>query len=81
MRNKNLLIKILFALMLIVPMAKVSVAQINNSQKGLLADIPEPPNAKTELPSPIPMVYQFMGALMDGEYDVCLSNFDVHPNR
>ena len=77
MRNKNLLIKILFALMLIVPMAKVSVAQINNTQKGLLADIPEPPNAKTELPSPIPMVYQFMGALMDGEYDVCLSNFDV----
>jgi hypothetical protein len=77
MFNKKLLIKILFALLLIVPIAKVSVAQINNSQKGLLADIPEPPNAKTELPSPIPMVYQFMGALMDGEYDVCLSNFDV----
>ena len=77
MRNKNLLIKILFALLLIVPIAKVSVAQINNTQKGLLADIPEPPNARTELPSPIPTVYRFMGALMDGEYDVCLANFDV----
>ena len=76
MLNKKLLIKILFALLLIVPLAKVSVAQINN-QKGLLDDIPEPPNAKTELPSPVPMVYRFMGSLMDGEYDACLSDFDV----
>ena len=78
MRNNNVLIKYLFVFLLIVPLAKVAVAQINNNDsKGLLADIPEPPNAKTELPSPVPMVYRFMGALMDGEYDVCLSNFDV----
>lgn len=64
--------------MLVVPLAKVAVAQINtNETKGLLDDIPEPPNARTELPSPVPMVYKFMGALMDGEYDICLSNFDV----
>lgn len=44
---------------------------------GLLKDIPEPPESKAELPSPIPMVYQFMGAMMDGDFDVCLSNFDV----
>lgn len=77
MLNKNLLTKILVALLMIVPMAKVSVAQINRTQRGLLADIPEPPDARTELPSPVPMVYTFMGALMDGEYDACLSNFDV----
>ena len=78
MQNKNVLIKFLFVFLLVVPLAKVAVAQINNNDsKGLLADIPEPPNAKTELPSPVPMVYRFMGALMDGEYDVCLSNFDV----
>lgn len=78
MLNKNVLIKFIFALLLVVPLAKVSVAQINNSEsKGLLADIPEPPNAKTELPSPVPMVYRFMGALMEGEFDACLSNFDV----
>ncbi len=78
MLNKNLLIKYLFAFLLIVPMAKVTVAQINSKDSnGLLADIPEPPNAKSELPSPVPMVYRFMGALMEGEFDVCLSNFDV----
>lgn len=78
MQKNNLLIKFIIALLLFVPMAKVSVAQINNrDSKGLLDDIPEPPNAKTELPSPIPMVYLFMGALMEGEYDTCLSNFDV----
>jgi hypothetical protein len=44
---------------------------------ALLVDIPEPPGARSELPSPVPMVYQFMGAMMDGEYDTCLANFDV----
>lgn len=77
MLNKKVLIKALLVFCFIVPMATVSVAQINHDVKGLLDDIPEPPGAKTELPSPIPMVYQFMGALMDGEYDICLSNFDV----
>ena len=78
MLNKKVLINYIVAFLLIVPMAKVTVAQINNKEtKGLLADIPEPPNAKSELPSPVPMVYRFMGALMEGEYDVCLSNFDV----
>ena len=77
MLNKKVLIKIFSVFLMIVPMATVSVAQIPNDPNGLLADIPEPPGAKTELPSPIPMVYQFMGALMDGNYDVCLSNFDV----
>ncbi len=44
---------------------------------ALLVDIPEPPGARSELPSPVPMVYEFMGGVMDGEYDKCLSNFHV----
>ena len=57
MLNKKVLINYIVAFLLIVPMAKVTVAQINNKEtKGLLADIPEPPNAKSELPSPVPMV-------------------------
>lgn len=51
-------------------------AQIVDSD-ALLMDIPEPPGARSELPSPIPMVYEFMGGLMAGDYDKCLSNFDV----
>lgn len=77
MLNKKVLTKVFLVFLMIVPMATVSVAQIPNDPHGLLADIPEPPGAKTELPSPIPMVYQFMGALMEGNYDVCLSNFSV----
>ncbi len=79
MYNKKSLIKIIFVFLFIIPLAKVAVAQINivGDTKGLLADIPEPPNARSELPSPVPMVYRFMGALMEGDYDVCLSNFDV----
>lgn len=77
MLNKKVLTKVFLVFLMIVPMATVSVAQIPNDPHGLLADIPEPPGAKTELPSPIPMVYRFMDALMDGNYDVCLSNFEV----
>jgi hypothetical protein len=51
-------------------------AQIKDP-RSLLVDIPEPPGARSELPSPVPMVYQFMGAMMDGEFDICLSHFDV----
>ncbi len=76
MLNKKVL-TIFLVFLMIVPLATVSVAQNRKDMSGLLADIPEPPGAKTELPSPVPMVYQFMGALMDGNYDVCLSNFDV----
>lgn len=43
----------------------------------LLVDIPEPPGARAELPSPVPMVYDFMGALMEGRYDVCMANYDI----
>ncbi len=56
--------------------AAMLTAQINDTD-ALLVDIPEPPEARSELPSPVPMVYQFMGALMDGEFDICLANFDV----
>ncbi|MBU1107180.1 MAG: hypothetical protein KKB51_10970 [Candidatus Riflebacteria bacterium] len=59
-----------------VLMTSVGFAQIIDAD-GLLVDIPEPPGARSELPSPIPMVYEFMGAMMDGEYDICLANFDV----
>lgn len=61
---------------IIVTLASVANAQIVDAD-GLLVDIPEPPGARSELPSPIPMVYEFMGGLMGGEYDVCLANFDV----
>lgn len=44
---------------------------------SLLRDIPEPPEARGELPSPVPMVYEFMGAMMSGQSDVCLANFEV----
>ncbi|MBF0501826.1 MAG: hypothetical protein HQM09_16940 [Candidatus Riflebacteria bacterium] len=44
---------------------------------GLVLDIPEPPEAKNELPSPIPMIYEFVGNLMAGDYDKCLANFHV----
>lgn len=56
--------------------ASVGFAQIVDAD-GLLVDIPEPPGARSELPSPIPMVYEFMGAMMGGEFDICLANFDV----
>jgi hypothetical protein len=53
------------------------IANAQASYDGLLRDIPEPPEARAELPSPIPMVYEFMGGMMDGKYDVCLANFEV----
>jgi len=52
------------------------LAQISDAD-GLALDIPEPPEAKQELPSPIPMVYEFVGGLMGGDQDKCLANFDV----
>ncbi len=57
-------------------LTSVANAQIADAD-GLLVDIPEPPEARSELPTPIPMVYEFMGGLMAGEYDICLANFDV----
>lgn len=51
-------------------------AQISDAD-GLVLDIPEPPGAKQELPSPIPMIYEFVGGLMGGDQDRCLSHFDV----
>lgn len=53
------------------------MASAQTRYDGLLRDIPEPPEARAELPSPIPMVYEFMGGMMDGKYDVCLANFEV----
>lgn len=44
---------------------------------GLAIDIPEPPDAKNELPSPIPMIYEFVGGLTKGEYDQCLQHYNV----
>ncbi|HEY9071745.1 MAG TPA: hypothetical protein VIV61_15915 [Candidatus Ozemobacteraceae bacterium] len=43
----------------------------------LADDIPEPTGASQELPSPIPMIYEFVGGMMAGEHDRCLANFDV----
>ncbi|NLI78190.1 MAG: hypothetical protein GX442_17365 [Candidatus Riflebacteria bacterium] len=51
-------------------------AQISDAD-GLALDIPEPPGARQELPSPIPMIYEFVGGLMGGDQDRCLLNFDV----
>ncbi|HNX75414.1 MAG TPA: hypothetical protein PLM07_16960 [Candidatus Rifleibacterium sp.] len=61
---------------LLAAMTSVAFAQIDDAD-GLLVDIPEPPGARSELPTPIPMVYEFMGGLMAGEFDICLANFDV----
>lgn len=69
----SVVLAVIFATVLITP---VGFAQIMDAD-GLLVDIPEPPGARSELPSPIPMVYEFMGAMMGGEYDICLANFDV----
>jgi hypothetical protein len=44
---------------------------------GLAADIPEPPNAGQELPSPIPAITQFMEGVLAGDQDKCLVNFHV----
>ncbi|HMM59812.1 MAG TPA: hypothetical protein PKC25_06720, partial [Candidatus Rifleibacterium sp.] len=69
----TLLSAVVFMVLALVP---VSFAQ-GADPDGLLVDIPEPPGARSELPTPIPMVYEFMGGLMAGEYDICLANFDV----
>lgn len=45
--------------------------------ESLAADIPEPPDARSELPSPIPIIYEFMGGIMSGDQDKCLVNFHV----
>ncbi len=76
MVTRKVIAVILAVFFFMVTLASVAQAQIVDAD-GLLVDIPEPPGARSELPSPIPMVYQFMGALMDGEYDSCLANFDV----
>ncbi|HNW37094.1 MAG TPA: hypothetical protein PKM25_19290, partial [Candidatus Ozemobacteraceae bacterium] len=44
---------------------------------GLADDIPEPPGSNQELPSPVPMIYEFVGGMMAGDQDKCLANFDV----
>lgn len=75
MLAKKTLKNIITVLLLVLLCGTVNAQ--SNYYDGLLKDIPEPPEAKAELPSPIPMVYLFMGAMMDGDYDVCLSNFDV----
>ncbi|MGM0600597.1 MAG: hypothetical protein ACQETH_12370 [Candidatus Rifleibacteriota bacterium] len=64
------------SVILLLSLAVSTSAQIKDP-RSLLVDIPEPPGARSELPSPVPMVYQFMGAMMDGEFDICLSHFDV----
>ena len=61
---------------LLAALTSVAFAQIVDAD-SLLVDIPEPPGARSELPTPIPMVYEFMGGLMAGEFDICLANFDV----
>lgn len=76
MLNRKIITVLLVAVFSLVPLVSVVNAQIVDTD-GLLVDIPEPPGSRSELPSPIPMVYEFMGALMGGDYDVCLSNFDV----
>ncbi len=69
----NILTAVVF---LLAALTSVAYAQIVDAD-GLLVDIPEPPGARSELPTPIPMVYEFMGGLMAGEFDICLANFDV----
>lgn len=76
MLPRKALTVLLAGFFIIVTLASGAAAQIVDTD-GLLVDIPEPPGARSELPSPIPMVYEFMGGLMAGEYDICLANFDV----
>ncbi|HOT28434.1 MAG TPA: hypothetical protein PLU72_09605 [Candidatus Ozemobacteraceae bacterium] len=52
-------------------------AQQIDDLSTLADDIPEPPGAGQELPSPVPMIYEFVGGMMAGEFDKCLANFDV----
>lgn len=75
MVTRKALTLLLAVFLIIVSLASVATAQITDAD-GLLVDIPEPPGARSELPSPIPMVYEFMGGLMAGEFDTCLANFD-----
>jgi len=76
MDTRKALSVILTVVFAFVMTTSAGLAQIAGAD-GLLVDIPEPPGARSELPSPIPMVYEFMGAMMAGEYDICLANFDV----
>jgi hypothetical protein len=55
----------------------IAFAQLTDAD-GLMVDIPEPPEAGMELPTPVPMVYEFMNGVMQGNYDACLANFDVN---
>ncbi|HNV72579.1 MAG TPA: hypothetical protein PKO06_22915, partial [Candidatus Ozemobacteraceae bacterium] len=48
-----------------------------SNDMGLVDDIPEPPDASAELPSPIPMVVEYVGGLMAGDFDKCLQHFHV----
>lgn len=57
--------------------AHAAKGNVVDDDSGLVLDIPEPPEAKNELPSPIPMIYEFIGGLMAGDYDKCLTNFHV----
>lgn len=64
------------SLLLVIISNLIGFCQITDAD-ALAIDIPEPPSAKNELPSPIPVVYEFMSALLAGDYDKCLQNFDV----
>ena len=67
---------IAFFIFVLINPASILKAQIVDAD-ALMMDIPEPPGARSELPSPVPMVYEFMGGVMDGQYDKCLANFDT----
>lgn len=49
--------------------------EARTTAESLLVDIPRP---RTGLPSPVPMVYEFTGALLDGNFDICLANTDIN---
>ncbi|MBI3039039.1 hypothetical protein HYY75_08330 [bacterium] len=55
----------------------VNHANTQGNEPALENDIPDPPGSENELPSPIPVVQDFINGLMDGQYDKCLANFHI----
>lgn len=78
MRTSTLLPLLLALLMVFGTACPTALhAQQIDDLSTLADDIPEPPGAGQELPSPIPMIYEFVGGMMAGDFDKCLANFDV----
>ncbi len=77
MKKKKTEILLLLISLFSLAIMPVTAQSYRQTGRRLLQDIPEPPNASRELASPVPVVYNFMEALTEGEFDKVLSYFDV----